>query len=148
MRTALKQNQQLFQALDFAFGLEEFLTPWFACAFGTLVNHVTHCKAVVAGTLRAGPGEFLAYLARLEELGFEGAMLAPQFSFTDDAHFRPLFAPCQYSPIRPMYLSEIKMRIVFIACIRPKTEYPKASEVSHKKGLRLVPGNRKYGNMG
>jgi hypothetical protein len=67
-------------------GLEEFLTPRFACAVGALVNRVPNSVTVIAGPLGTGAGEFLAFLADLEELAFERSVLVPQFVFTDDAH--------------------------------------------------------------
>jgi len=85
-RIRLARGQCLVWTFDFLFGLEEFFTPRFACALGALVNRVPNSETVIAGSLRAGAGELLAFLARLKELAFERPVLIPQFVFTYDAH--------------------------------------------------------------
>jgi hypothetical protein len=74
---ALKRNQQLVWAFDFIFGLEEFLTPWLACALGALVDHVTNRETVIAGSFRAVARKLVTCLTGLEELAFECSVLPP-----------------------------------------------------------------------
>jgi hypothetical protein len=92
----LEREQYLVWAFDLLFGLEEFFTPRFAGTLGALVNHVPNSETVIAGSLGAAAGEFLASLAGLEELAFKCPVLVPQFVFTDDAH--ALLLPTQLLP--------------------------------------------------
>jgi hypothetical protein len=82
----LEREQCLVWIFDFFFGFEESCAPRFADALGTLVDRATNSETVIAGSFGAGAGEFLALLARLEELAFERSVFVPQFVFTDDAH--------------------------------------------------------------
>jgi hypothetical protein len=77
MLPTLKRGQPLVWAFDFVLGIEEFFTPWLACALGALVNHVAHSEAVIAGPVGAGPRELIACLAGREGLNLEGPVFAP-----------------------------------------------------------------------
>jgi hypothetical protein len=83
---ALERDQQLVRAFDFAFGLQEFFSPWFARALGALVDHVADSETVIASSFGAGARELVTCLAGLEELAFERPVLAPQFALTHDTH--------------------------------------------------------------
>jgi hypothetical protein len=82
----LERHQRLVWAFDFLFGIEKLFTPWFANAFGALVNRVAYSETVVAGSLGTGSGKLLASPTRLEKFSFERSVLFPQFVFADDAH--------------------------------------------------------------
>jgi hypothetical protein len=77
MIPTLKRDEPLVWAFDFVLGIEEFFTPWLACALGALVNHVAHCETVIAGPLGAGSRELIACLAGLEKFNREGPVFAP-----------------------------------------------------------------------
>jgi hypothetical protein len=74
---ALVRDPQLVRAFDLVFGLEEFFTPRFARALGTLVDRAANSETVIAGSFGAPARELLTYLAWLKELAFECPMLAP-----------------------------------------------------------------------
>jgi hypothetical protein len=74
---ALKRNHPFAWAFDFVFGLQEFLTPWFARAFRALVDRAANGETVIARPFRAGARELLARLAGFEELAFERSVLVP-----------------------------------------------------------------------
>ena len=73
----LEWEQPLIWAFDFVFGLQEFFTPWFARALGTLIDRVANSKTVIAGPFGAGARELLTCPTGLEELAFERSVLAP-----------------------------------------------------------------------
>jgi hypothetical protein len=77
MLPPLKRDELLVWTFDFGLGLEEFFTPWLACALGALVNHVANGETVIAGPLGTGPRELIAYLAGREELKPQGPVFAP-----------------------------------------------------------------------
>jgi hypothetical protein len=83
---ALEREHHFIRALDFVFGLQKFVAPWFAGALGALVDGAANSETVIARSFGTGAGELLASLAGLEELVFERSVLIPQFVFTDDAH--------------------------------------------------------------
>jgi hypothetical protein len=83
---ALKREHKLVGALDFVFGLQKFFTPWFAHAFGALVDGVANREAVIAGSIRTVARKLLTFLAGFEKRAIELSMLFPEFVFTNDAH--------------------------------------------------------------
>jgi hypothetical protein len=74
---ALERDQQLVRAFDFAFGLLEFFTPWFARALGALIDRVANSETVIAGSFGAGARKLVTGLAGLEELAFQRSVFAP-----------------------------------------------------------------------
>ena len=74
---ALERDQQLVGAFDFVFGLEEFFSPWFARALGTLIDRVANSETVIAGSFGAGARKLVTGLAGLKEFAFELPVLAP-----------------------------------------------------------------------
>jgi hypothetical protein len=73
----LKREQQLVWAFDFVLGFQKFFAPLFASALGALVDRAANRVTVIAGSFRAGAGELLTCLARLEELAFQRSVLFP-----------------------------------------------------------------------
>jgi hypothetical protein len=67
---ALEREHQFIRALDFVFGLQKFVAPWFAGALGALVDGAANSETVIARSFGAGAREFLTSLAGLEELAF------------------------------------------------------------------------------
>jgi hypothetical protein len=84
--SALEREHQFVQALNFVFGLQKFLTPWFAHALRTLVDGVANCEAVIAGSIRAVARKLLTFLAGFEKHTLDLSMLFPEFVFTNYAH--------------------------------------------------------------
>jgi hypothetical protein len=73
----LKRKQQLVWTFDFALGLQEFFTPWFARALGALVDRVADRVTVIAGPFGAGARELVTYLAGLEQLALKRPVFVP-----------------------------------------------------------------------
>jgi hypothetical protein len=85
-KTQLVWKQNLVWTLDFLFRIQEFFAPWFAYAFGTLVDGIADGETVVAGAIVIGARKLLTSLAGLKEFAFDRAVLVPQFFFANDAH--------------------------------------------------------------